>query len=697
MLHRNPSFLPDFDPSQFRVLNPKLISYSTSELRIFSRRLSFNQAAIIELNYPTHVCLCSTYDGQQIVLKAFSEAELRTVQELSLPFYERDSSRPQKRISLGNKALADSVRMTMGWEGLPAMKVKGVFYSSHRLLLFDLCQAVPVTPGKGPGDCMVSWKLDGLTLVIRYANGKLERIITRGDGNIGEDVTHNCASILGIPQYIPCTDDVEVRGECVVSWAGFDEVNKRVDEPYAHPRGLAAGSVRLLNQRESAPRELQFVAFELVQPFLSTVENSYAFLAEQGFSVVPHLLTKTPGQVIDDKLFDVKTFPLPADGLIVEYNDKVFGKSLGATGHHENCRIAFKWEDATHKTKFLGVRIQPTRSGILSLTAMFKPVMIDGSKVQKATLHNVDIFRKLQLGIGDELEVYKANMIIPAVAKNNTKSGTYKLPDTCPCCGGKAVVEQRGETNYLVCTNSRCSAKRVRQFEHFCARTYMEVSGMAGATLEALVDDGFIKTFADIYHLDRYKEQIIALDGFGKRSYEKLQDGVEASRDAAFSSFLAAFGAPLIGRHIGKLLEKQFGTLDALLKAVDDGFDFASLEGMGPKKAANLVAWLKDPESRQEVLDVAKEVRFKVAPKATAATNNPFNGKTVVATGSLQHFTRDGINKKLEELGAKAGSSVSKKTDYVIAGPGAGSKLAKAHDLGITVLTEEEFLEMIAE
>lgn len=217
---------------------------------------------------------------------------------------------------------------------------------------------------------------------------------------------------------------------------------------------------------------------------------------------------------------------------------KVFGKSLGATGHHENCRIAFKWEDATHKTKFLGVRIRPTRSGILSLTALFTPVMIDGSKVQKATLHNVDIFRKLQLGIGDELEVYKANMIIPAVAKNNTKSGTYKLPDTCPCCGGKAVVEQRGETNYLVCTNSRCSAKRVRQFEHFCARTYMEVSGMAGATLEALVDDGFIKTFADIYHLDRYKEQIIALDGFGKRSYEKLQDGVEASRDAAFSSFL---------------------------------------------------------------------------------------------------------------------------------------------------------------
>lgn len=216
---------------------------------------------------------------------------------------------------------------------------------------------------------------------------------------------------------------------------------------------------------------------------------------------------------------------------------------------------------------------------------------------------------------------------------------------------------------------------------------------MAGATLEALVDDGFIKTFADIYHLDRYKDQIIALDGFGKRSYEKLQEGVEISRDAALSSFLAAFGAPLIGRHIGKLLEKQFDTLDALLKAVDDGFDFASLEGMGPKKAANLVAWLKNPESRQEVLDVAKEVRFKAAPKTAA--DNPFKGKSVVATGSLEHFSRDGINKKLEELGAKAGSSVSKKTDYVIAGPGAGSKLAKAQSLGVPVLTEQEFLDMI--
>ena len=546
---------------------------------------------------------------------------------------------------------------------------------------------------KGCCACMVSWKLDGLTLVIRYHNGKLEKIITRGDGASGEDVTHNRASILGIPECIPCKEDVEVRGECVVSWTDFNEINKQVAEPYAHPRGLAAGSVRLLSQRESFGRELRFVAFELVQPEVATVEESYQFLAEQGFTVVPHVLTSDPAEVIRNEVFKPADFTLPTDGLIVEYNDKVFGKSLGATGHHENCRIAFKWKDDTYKTRFLGVRVQPTRSGILSLTAVFKPVKIDGATVQRATLHNVDIFRKLELGVDDEIEVYKANMIIPAIAKNNTKTGTYQLPGTCPCCGGPAVVEKRGETNYLVCTNPRCSAKRVRQFEHFCSRTYMEIPGLAGATLETLVDEGFIKSFADIYHLDRYKTQIVALDGFGERSYEKIQAGVETSRDATLAAFLAAFGAPLIGRHIGKLLEKEFGTLDALLKSVDEGFDFASLDGMGPKKAANLVAWLCDPESRQEVLDVAKEVRFKAASKVVA--DNPFKGKTVVATGSLEHFSRDGINKKLEELGAKAGSSVSKKTDYVIAGPGAGSKLAKAQSLGVPVLTEQEFLEML--
>ena len=547
---------------------------------------------------------------------------------------------------------------------------------------------------RGKGPYAVSWKEDGLTLVLRYKNGKLILGITRGDGATGEDITHNLAAVLGVPLVITYLDELEVRGECVISWSDFSAINDRVESPYSHPRNLAAGSIRLLTRKEARARSLRFIAFELVTPMVDTVEESYRFMAEQGFSVVPHVITDDPVSVIGSEEFNPKHYPFPVDGLIVEYNDKVFGRTLGATGHHENCRIAFKWEDETYKTTFTGVRIQPTRTGILSLTAMFKPVRIDGATVRKATLHNVDIFESLKLGIGDEIEVYKANKIIPAVAQNNTKSGTFQLPDICPCCGGKAEIIKRVSTRYLVCLNEDCPAKQIRKFEHFCARTYMEIDGLSGATLQALVDAGCIKTYSDIYHLDRYKEVIEDLDGFGKRSYQKIIQAVEASRkDVALSSFIAAFGIPLVGRHVGKILEKEFGTLQALVNAVDNNYDFTAIDGLGPQKAGNLVSWLMDWKNRGLMFDVAAEIQFKVAP--SPAADNPFKGKTVVATGSFESFTRDGINKKLEELGAKASGSVSKKTDCVIAGPGAGSKLTKAQSLGVKVLTEQEFLSMI--
>lgn len=547
---------------------------------------------------------------------------------------------------------------------------------------------------KGRCPCVVSWKEDGLTLVLRYSGGVFTSAITRGDGTTGEDVTHNIRCVHGVPKTIPYTGDLEVRGECVISWADFEAVNQRVDEPYSHPRNLASGSIRLLDYEETRKRSLQFIAFELVTPMEDTVMKGYEFMAQMGFNVVPHILTDDPAAYLDSPEFDPKNYPFPVDGLIVEYNDKEFGRSLGATGHHENCRMAFKWQDEEYPTIFTGLIIRPTRTGILSLTATFKPTKIDGTTVQRATLHNVDYFEKLKLGVGDKIMVGKQNKIIPAVYSNETQSGTYKLPDTCPCCGGKAEVVKRVDTRYLVCLNEDCAAKQVRKFTHFCARTYMEIIGLSEASLEALVDAGCIKTFADIYRLDRHRDVIEKLDGFGKRSYEKIQEGVEKSKDVALSAFIAAFGIPLVGRHIGKILEKQFGTLDAILSAVDNNYDFTAIDGMGTQKAGNLVAWLKDPKNRAEMLDVAKEVRIK-AP-AAAAADNPFKGKTVVATGSFENFSRDGINKKLEELGAKAGSSVSKKTDFVIAGEKAGSKLTKAQELGIKVLTEQEFLAMLS-
>jgi len=546
------------------------------------------------------------------------------------------------------------------------------------------------------GGVVASWKLDGLTLVLRYRDGELKQAITRGNGAIGEDVTHNMGAVQNIPYTIPYKGDMEVRGECVVSWAGFNEVNQTAEEPYSHPRGLAAGSIRLLDPSEANKRKLQFLAFELVEPTMDTVEEMYTFLDTKGFDVVPHVVTDA-GHIAEEMArFDEKSYPYPADGIIVEYNDKQYGVSLGATSHHENCRIAFKWQDETYSTKFRSVRVQPTRTGLLSLTAVFDPVNIDGSTVTKATLHNYDIFESWHLGEGDDLEVYKANKIIPAIAENKTKSGTYKLPETCPCCGSPVVVEKRHDTRYLVCPNENCAAKHVRRFEHFCGRDYMNINGLSGATLEMLVDNGFIKHYADIYHLDRYQVEIEEMDGFGKRSYEKLHDAVEASRDTTLGAFLAAFGIPMAGRHIGKLLEKEFGTFEKVLEAVDGGFDFASIPTVGQQKADSFRTFMMDENNRREMLAVAAEVRFK-QPAQSAPTDNPFSGKTVVATGSLEHFSRSGINKKLEELGAKAGSSVSKKTDFVIAGASAGSKLEKAQKLGVRVLTEQEFLEMLGE
>lgn len=553
----------------------------------------------------------------------------------------------------------------------------------------------------------VSWKLDGLTLVLRYQDGKLVQAITRGDGSTGEDVTHNIGGVRNIPKRLPSSAPayVEIRGECVVSWADFQKINDEVEEPYAHPRGLAAGSIRLLNPEESRKRKLQFVAFELGAPERTLVSETYEVMAEYGFSVVPHVIVTVEEVAAAIEKFQPKEYSLPVDGLIIEYNDKVYGKTLGATGHHERCRMALKWKDKTYKTKFRGVVLRPTRTGRVSLTADFDPVIIDGSRVTKATLHNYGIFSELELGVGDELEVYKANCIIPAIDENNTRSGTYVLPTGCPCCGATMEIQamkrdssskNEKETRYLMCPNPDCSAKHVRQYEHFCGRGYMNIKGLAGSTLADLVENGFVDSFQSIYHLEERKDEIAKLDGFGKRAVEKLLAAVEKSRDTSLAPFLASFGIPNVGRHAGKILEKQFSTLEDLIAAVDSGFDFSTIGDFGPQRSQNLREFFTDEKSRAAVLAVAAEVRFRKADKAeTVPTgDNPFAGKTVVATGSFENFTRDSINEFLESLGAKASGSVSKKTAYVIAGPGAGSKLMKAQDLGIPVLTEEEFMKM---
>lgn len=547
-----------------------------------------------------------------------------------------------------------------------------------------------------PGRVIVSWKEDGLTIVLRYRNGHLVQAITRGDGNIGEDVTHSVRMYQNVPLQIPCEEEVEVRGEGMVSIADFEEYTRQNGEVFSHPRNMAAGSTRILDGNETAKRKLSFVAFELVLPVTDTKTEEYSFLEEQGFHVVEHISGVTRETLEDTiKKFDPKTYAFPVDGLIIEHESKKYGRSLGATGHHESCRMALKWQDETVLTKFIGVDMAATRTGTISLTAVFKPVKIEGSTVSRATLHNLTYFKKLQLGVGDEISVYKANMIIPAIDTNNTRSNSYKLPLVCPSCGSALEVhtsEQSG-TETLHCPNSHCPARRAAQFEHFVSRDAMDIRGLSGSKLEDLLQHGFVKIYADIYRLNRYKEQIEVLDGWGKRSFAKLCEAVDASKNAKLAKLIPALGIPTVGRHAGKDISKQMhGDPVAFMEAIKNHFDFTTIPDFGEIMQDNLYKFFAESDNMREWDELMVELHFEKEEDMPVVTDSTFAGKSIVATGSLKYFSRNGINRYIEKLGGSAKGSVSKKTDYVVYGEAAGSKLTKAQDLGIKTLSEAEFL-----
>ena len=554
---------------------------------------------------------------------------------------------------------------------------------------------------------LVSWKLDGLTIVLRYEDGEFKQAITRGrEGVVGEDVTHTVRTYLNVPLTIPIFDPVEVRGEGVISWQHFELINSGLEEPYSHPRGLAAGSTRKLDANESGKRFLEFFAFDLISDYLESNSklSQLQMLQNAGFSVVPftyvdgngntELLRKTIAS------FDPKQFQYPVDGLIVEYDDRMYGASLGTTGHHENRMIALKWADELVKTRFLGVELATTRTGMVSLTGLFEPVTIDGTVVSRAYLHNLDIFDEFQFGVGDEIEVYKANMIIPQIAANNTMGNTFELPMVCPCCGEKLEVKiTSGGTRQLFCENPHCAAKLVQKFVHFCEKTRMNIEGLSETTLTKFIGHGWIRNFGDLYELEKYRDEIIQADGFGVKSYERLEANIEKSRHCTLAKFIAGLGIPMVGRHAGRDLDRYFdGSWDAFERAIQSGFDFTQLPDFGKIMNDNIYTWYADAEDAKLWRPLLNHIEFvKETSVMTINTNNPFAGKTIVATGKLVNYTRDGIQMKLLSLGATPASSVTKKTDYVIVGEKAGSKLAKAQQLGIKTLTEEEFEQMLAQ
>lgn len=554
---------------------------------------------------------------------------------------------------------------------------------------------------------MVSWKMDGLTLVLRYGQGKLQQAITRGrEGIIGEDVTHTVRTFLNVPLTVPTTEPFEVRGEGVISWANFEKINLSLEEPYSHPRNLAAGSVRKLDPRESAKRHLEFFAFDLVSRNLERHSklSQQQFLESNGFAVVPYVFLDVHGdaeairETIDS--FDPKKYAYPVDGIIMEYDDIEYGTSLGATGHHENRLIALKWEDELHETECTGLDIATTRTGMVSLTATFKPVEIDGAMVSRAYVHNYDIFKNLALGIGDKLMVYQANMIIPQIAENLTKSGSIGVPQKCPCCGSQLWIHtSSGGTKQLYCENPTCAAKLVRKFTHFCEKTRMNIEGLSETTLQKFIGHGWIRNFGDLYDLEKHREEIITTEGFGVKSFERLQASIEKSRHCTLAKFIAGLGIPMVGRHAGRDLDRYFhGSWEEFESAINSSFDFTRLPDFGVTMHNNIYTWYADKNEAKLWRPLLTKIEFvKENTAMNINTTNPFAGKTVVATGKLQNYTRDGIQMKLLSLGAKPASSVSKNTDYLIVGEKAGSKLTKAQQLGVPTLTEQEFEDMIAE
>ena len=501
---------------------------------------------------------------------------------------------------------------------------------------------------------LLSWKMDGLTLVLRYEYGKLKQAITRGrEGIIGEDVTHTVRTFRNVPLSIPTKESFEVRGEGVISWESFHRINARLEEPYTHPRNLASGSTRKLDAGEASKRRLEFWAFAY-----------------------------------------------PVDGLVMEYEDLRYGKSLGATGHHENRLIALKWADELYSTRFRGVELATTRTGMVSITGLFDPISIDGTLVSRAYLHNLDIFDEFQFGIGDEISVYKANMIIPQIADNKTQSNTYMLPTTCPCCGKPLTVKYTsGGTRQLYCGNPHCAAKLVQKFAHFCEKTRMNIEGLSATTLEKLIGHGWVRNFGDLYELEQHREDIVRTEGFGERSFDRLQAAIEKSRRCTLAKFIAGLGIPMVGRHAGRDLDRYFhGSWAEFEAAILNGFDFTQLPDFGETMHNNIYTWYADAQEAKLWRPLLRKIQFETKENLTMETtmNNPFAGKTVVATGKLEHYTRDGIQEKLISLGAHPSGAVSKKTDYLIVGEKAGSKLTKAQQLGVKTLTEQEFEDMLA-
>ena len=552
---------------------------------------------------------------------------------------------------------------------------------------------------------VISWKLDGLTIVLTYRGGTLYKAVTRGSGEIGEVITNNAKVFQNVPRQIAYQGELILRGEAVISYKDFEKINETiedVDAKYKNPRNLCSGSVRQLNNEITAKRKVRFYAFTLVKADGVDFANSRArqldWLAAQGFDVVEHytVTADTLEERVDYFADKIKENDIPSDGLVLVYDDIAYGQSLGRTAKFPRDSFAFKWADEVRQTHLEELEWSPSRTGLINPVAIFEPVELEGTTVSRASVHNLSIMEELELGIGDTIEVYKANMIIPQIAKNLTRSGNIEIPRVCPVCGGDTQVRQAGDAKALYCTNPACQAKHIKSFALFASRDALNIEGMSEATLEKLIARGFIHKYSDIFHLDRYGEEIKTMEGFGEKSYANLMKSVEEARDTTLPKVIYALGIAGIGLANAKVICKEFDyDVQRLLDADEE--ELAEIHGIGGVLASAFAQYFAEEAHRREFLNLLDELHIQ---KEEPAGEQNLKGLNFVITGSVEHFAnRNEVKELIEAKGGKVTGSVTGKTNYLINNDveSASSKNKKARELGIPIISEEQFIELAGE
>lgn len=596
--------------------------------------------------------------------------------------------------------LADSPTVNVGYEAVDALPKET--HESPMLSLDKTKERETLRAFIGTNPTLLSWKMDGLTIVLTYENGELQKAVTRGNGIVGEVITNNARTFKNIPLKIAYQGRLVLRGEAIITYSDFERINETiedVDAKYKNPRNLCSGSVRQLNNQITAERNVRFYAFALVSAQDVDMHNSRAYQMEwlkaQGFEVVEYRMVT--GESLDEAMdyfsHAIENNDFPSDGLVALYDDIAYGDSLGSTAKFPRNAFAFKWADEIRETTLREIEWSPSRTGLINPIAVFDPVELEGTTVSRASVHNVSIVKELQLGIGDTIQVYKANMIIPQIAENLTRSSNLEIPHICPVCGEEARVIQENEVESLYCMNPDCVAKKIKAFTLFVSRDAMNIDGLSEATLEKFIAKGFIHDFGDIFEIAKHREEIVTMEGFGEKSYDNLIASIDKAKETTLAKVIYSLGISNIGLSNARVICRHFDDdLDKIRTAEEE--EISAIDGIGPVIAKSLTKYFKDPENNRKLDHLLGYLHIN---KEEVSENQTLAGMNFVITGSLEHFSNRGEAKKLiESLGGKVTGTVTGKTNYLINNDTTSnsSKNKKARELGIPILSEEDFIKM---